>query len=197
MAMANVLTPKFRVSYPSVLKPKLNELNGKQEYSLVALYDKNADLSGLKKAAQAALIEKFGSDQKKWPKNLKTPFRDQGEKEKDGTMPSGMEKGAIFMTLRTTQKPGLVNQAREDIIDSSDFYAGCYARALVSCYAYSQKGNAGVAFGLQHVQKVSDGEPFGNRVKVEDAFEAIENDDSETGDSNTQSQGKDATSIFN
>lgn len=177
--MGNVLTPVFRVSYPAVLKPKHNKLNDKMEYSVVALFPKGADMSNLKKAAQAALVEKFGADQKKWPKNLKTPFRDQGEKEKDGALPSGHEKGAIFMNLKSTQKPGVVNEQVEDIIDESDFYAGCFARATVRAYAYSQAGNAGVNFGLANIQKVKDGDPFGSRTRAEDDFQPIEQENSD------------------
>jgi hypothetical protein len=173
------MTPKFRVSYPNVFKAKRNELSGKDEYSLVALFPKGADLSALKKAAEFALTQKWGTDKKKWPSNLKTPFRDQAEKAKtldDGTrvLPDGHEAGAIFMNLKSSQKPGLVDQNREDIIDSSQFYAGCYARATVNAYAYDQAGNRGVSFGLNNLQKMAEGEPFSGRTKAQDDFAAVE-----------------------
>jgi hypothetical protein len=176
--MANLLTPAFRVSYPNVFKPKLNQLSNKEEYSLVALFPKGTDLSALKKAAQEAVVAKWGADEKKWPKNLRNPMRDQADLAKtndDGVeiMPGGTEKGAIFMNLKSTNKPGLIGPNREDIIDSAEFYAGCWARCSLSVYAYSQAGNNGVGFGLQNIQKVKDGEPLSGRPKAQDEFAAV------------------------
>jgi hypothetical protein len=184
--MSNVITPKFRVSYPNVFTPKLNDLNGKNEYSTVCLFKKGEDLSALKKAAEACLVEKLGADKAKWPKNLKSPFRDQGEKEKDGALPDGYEAGAIFMTVKSSQKPGLVDASNQDIIDPVAFYAGCYARASLRPYYYDQKGNKGVAFGLQNIQKLADGESLGGgRVKASDEFEPVQ-----------QAEGGDAGGLF-
>lgn len=190
----SVMTPNFRVSYPNVLKAKKNELNGQDEYSLVALFPKRTDLSALKKAALEAAIEKFGEDQKKWP-TMRTPFRDQSEKAKmdeatgKKVLPQGHEDGAFFINLKSKQKPGVVNERVEDIINEADFYAGCWARATVNAYGYDNKGNRGVAFGLQHVQKVKDGDPLGSRVKVQDAFTPIEGAGASAGSG-------DATSLF-
>lgn len=178
--MANVITPVFRVSYPNVFKPQLNKMSGQEEYSLVALFPKGADLTALKQEAQRALEEKFGKDQKSWPKNIKTPFRDQAERAKnvDGkeVLPAGHEAGAIFMNLKSKQRPGLVDglNKNEDIISESDFYAGCYAKASVRAYAYDQKGNRGVSFGLQNIQKVKEGEPLTGKMKASDEFSPVE-----------------------
>lgn len=177
--MSNVLTPIFRVSYPNVFKARLNDQNGKMEFSVAALFKKGENLDKLKAAAQAAIIEKWGADKAKWPKNLRSPFRDQGEREYENdegkmVMPQGMEKGAIFMNFKSQQKPGVVNEKVEDMINESEFYAGCFARATVRCFAYSQKGNNGVSFGLQNIQKVGEGEPLGSRTKAQDDFAPIE-----------------------
>ena len=168
MQSENLMTSEFRVSYPSVFEPKLNDLNGKMEYSLVALFPKGADLSALKTAAEKAIIAKWGADRAKWPKNLRTPFRDQGEKESDGYVP-----GAIFVTLKSNQKPGVVDANVQPVIDPSQIYAGCYGRATVRAYAYSNKGNNGVAFGLQNFQKTRDGESLTGRMKPEQEFQPL------------------------
>jgi len=185
--MGNVLTPNFRASYPKVFKAELNSLSGKQEYSVVALFKKGEDLSPLKKAAEALLVEKLGADKAKWPKNLRIPFRDQADKMKDGQLPAGHEEGAIFMNLKSQQKPGVVNQNVEAIIDETEFYAGCVCRATVRAYYYDQKGNRGIAFGLQNLQKVADGEPLGaSRVSATNEFAPVETADAE-GDSDSGS----------
>lgn len=192
--MATVTTPVFRISYPKLFKPELNDLNGKEEFSLVALFEKGADLSALKKAAQEAILKEFGPDQKKWPKNMRTPFRDQGDKAKENdegveVLPQGHTKGAIYMNLKSQQRPGVVDQQVHPILSESDLYAGCFCRAVVNFKAYEVKGNAGVSAYLQHVQKVKDGDPLGSRTRVEDAFSAIELPAGE-------SSQEDATALF-
>lgn len=188
-------TPKFRVSYPNVFEPKKNELNGQEEYSVMALFPKGADLSALEAEAERAVIAKWGKDKSKWPAKLRSPFRDQAEKAKrnddgDLILPVGHEEGAIFMNLKTRQRPHVVDEKVQDIIDRSEFYAGCWAIASVNAYAYSQKGNSGVAFGLGNIQKVGDGEPLGGRTRAEDDFAPIEVEGGEA------ASGGSANSIF-
>lgn len=188
--MARIVTPKFRVSYPNVFTAKKNELNGKEEYSMVCLFEKGADLSALKNAVKEAMEEKWGSDQKKWPTNIRSPFRDQGEKVKldpetgNKMLPSGLVEGAIFITVKSKDRPQLVDQNKQEIFEASEFYAGCYARASVNVYAYDAKGNKGVAFGLGNIQKLADGEPLTGRPKAQDEFTPVAN------------EGKPATALF-
>lgn len=176
--MGGLITPEFRVSYPNVFEARKNELSGKEEYSLVALFKAGQDLSSLKKMVQEACAKEWGSDQKKWPKKLRSPFRDQAEREKeleDGTlvMPGGYEKGAIFITLKSRQQPGLIDGKRQPIIDPAEFYAGCWARASVNAFAYDVKGSAGVSIWMNNLQKTREGEPLSARPKAEDEFSAI------------------------
>lgn len=186
-----VVTPEFRVAFPNVFTAKRNELSGKDDFSLVALFPKGADLTALKKAAAAALEKKWGADKTKWPKGLKLPFRDQAdrarENEETGEMvlPQGYEAGAIYLNLKSNVRPGLVDAAKQPILDSAEFYGGCYARASVNAYAYDMKGNKGVGFGLINLQKTRDGEHFGVRSKPEDDFGVVEGakkDDGKTPD---------------
>lgn len=171
--MISIKTPKFRVSYPNVFKARINPLNGKEEYSVEALFDKDADLSELKEAAKKAVIEKWGADQTKWPKNLKMPFRDQAEKEKDGVLADHYEKGAYFLRLKSNRRPGIVDAQCSPIDNETEFYGGCYARASVAVFAYDQAGNRGVSFGLSNLQKIADGEAFSGRVAASDDFEPV------------------------
>ena len=172
-------TPTFTASYPKLFTAEVNKLSGKEEFSVVALFEKDADISNLKDAAKAALVKKFGADENAWPKNLKTPFRDQADRAKnvDGrqVMPEGYVEGAIFLNLKSKEKPGLVDQNVQDIIDPKEVYAGCKLRATINAYAYSHGGNHGVSFGLGNVQKVGDGEPIGGgRTRATDDFGPVD-----------------------
>lgn len=167
----NVMTPRARVSFPNLFKPskpKGAPAEQEEKYSVTLLFDKGEDLSKLKKACADAAKEKWGDSV---PANLRSPFRDQGEKEFDGYVP-----GAIFINISSKQKPGVVDASVQDILDESEVYAGCYGRATVRAYAYGGKGTTfapGVALGLQNFQKLEDGESLAGRVKPEDEFAPV------------------------
>jgi hypothetical protein len=176
-----IITPKFRVSFPHLFKPQYNKLSKKDEYSVMALFPKGTDLSAMEKAAHDACVKKWGPNEKAWPKKVRMPFRDQGEKEFENdagkmVLPAGHEKGAIFMNFKSKERPGVVGPDVQPILDASEVYPGCYARAAVTAYAYEAAGNFGVAFGLTNLQKMGDGDRFGTRTKAEDDFTAISNE---------------------
>lgn len=171
MAMDKITTPEFRVSFPNVFKPTAFE-NQEPKFGITMLFPKNADLSGLKKLAGAAIAAKW-PDKAKRPAGLRNPFRD-GDTEKPDT--EGYS-GCIFVRATSKMKPGVVDASVNPIMSEEEFYAGCYARATLTAYAYDTAGNRGVAFGLQNVQKLREGAPFSGRSKPEDDFEAVETDD--------------------
>lgn len=154
-----VMTGEFRASFVAVFTPKKADEPGKKDkYGMTMLFPKGYDLAREKAAVKACLEEKFGKDQGKWPKNLRMPWRDQAEK---ADQYDGFEPGAPFINVTSVNKPGLVDGDRNDIIEPSQFYSGCYARATIRAFYYENKGNKGVSFGLQNVQKFRDGEPLG------------------------------------
>lgn len=173
----SLVTPVFRASYASVFTPKLNDLSGKEEYSVQALFKRGEDLTKLQDAVKKAIVDKWGADKNKWPNNIRLPFRDQAERAKnvDGKqiLPAGYEPGAIFINLKSSNRPAVVGPDVQPILDAAEFYSGCFARASVSVYAYDQKGNRGVAFGLMNLQKVAEGEPLGGRTRPEDDFSPV------------------------
>lgn len=176
--MSKINTPYFRVAFPSVFQPKLNKLKNKEEYSLVALFPIDADLSALKAAAREACEKKWGKDPSQWPQNLRSPFRNQGDRRKKNdagqmVLPEGYVDGAIYLNLSSSQRPGLVDAGMGEIIDTADFYGGCWARASVTVYAYDQGANRGVNFGLGNIQKWKDDQPFGNKTKPQDDFSPV------------------------
>lgn len=170
-----VITPEFRVSFPTVFQPKLNTLNNKMEYSIQALFPKGEALEQLKALAREEILKKWPNGT---PDNLRSPFRDQKDREKKDQqgnkfLPEGYVEGALYLNLRTEDKPGLVDGNMQPIITSSEFYPGCYAMASVSCYAYQKGVNCGVNFGLGNIQKTRDGEALSSRTRPEEDFAPI------------------------
>lgn len=165
------MTPEFRVAFANVFETTKTP-NGQDRYQLTALFPAGTDLSQLKAMAKAALEEKWGVDKSKHPKNLRSPFRKQSEKA-DKYAGFDADDDAIFINLATTMQPGIVDAKMNDIINKDEFYSGCYARATVNAYAYDKSGNKGVAFGLNNLQKLRDGERLGGgRGNAKADFEA-------------------------
>ena len=172
------VTPEFRVSFPAVFAPKQVGGQGDFKFSISMLFPKTTDLSEIKALIKAAVIEKWGPDQAKWPTKIvdgkkvsaiRMPLRDGSEKSYEG-----YDDTIVFGTASSKQRPGLVGpDAKTPIIDANDFAGGDYARAKISVYAYDKAGNKGVSFGLRHVQKIKDGVRFSGAGKAEDAFDAI------------------------
>jgi hypothetical protein len=160
-------TSVFRAAFVNVFQARKAPGNDRESFSLVALFAKDDPwLKEAKQAAAAACRKKWGNE---IPKNLKNPFKDGASKaDLDGFGPE-----VTFLNFKTYQRPGVVDGALQAIIDPSDFYSGCYARATVTAYADNHKvGGPYVSFFLNNVQKVKDGAPFG-RTRAENDFEAV------------------------
>jgi hypothetical protein len=168
-----VVTPPFRVSFPSVFtKSEFGE--GKPKYSVVALFypgKMNDKEKAQFKAMQGLLDEacrgKFGKPLVEMAKNpnFKRGLR-KGEEKADL---DGYGEGCVFATLSTLNRPGLIDKEKQPILSEEDFYAGCWARATVTAYGYDNKSK-GVAIGLQNLQKLGEGDPFSSRVAAEEDF---------------------------
>lgn len=179
-----VTSPKFRVSFPWMFEPQppMEGQQGEPKYSVVMLFDaeaqKTPEYKAMEALAHAAAKDKFGDklkpDGQGWYHGLKNPLRDGAEKSEL----EGYGDGIKFATASSKMQPGLVNGKLQRIISKDvgpdGFYAGCFARATLTAYGYDKAGNKGVAFGLQNVQKVGDGEAFSGRVAAESDFEATE-----------------------
>lgn len=186
--MSNVLTPKGRVSYPNVFKPKKNEQSGKDEYTMTLLFAPGESMAVLEAEARRAITEKWGAEPAKWPRPLKTPFRNQGDRvvvdkatsqtkldpaTGKALLQAGHVDGAVFITVKAYERPGVVDHNVKPIIDPAQFYSGCYAIAQVRATAFDKNGNRGVSFWMTNIQKVAEGEPLSGRPKPEEAFAPV------------------------
>ncbi|ATS92220.1 putative DNA binding protein [Stenotrophomonas phage DLP4] len=178
-----VTSPKFRASFAWIFKPQppMEGSTGEPKYGVTMLFDaaarKTAQFEAMKKLAHAAAKEKFGdklkSDGNGWYHGLRNPFRDGAEKsELEGYA------GMVFVAATTKMQPGCVDNALNrlitDEVSPEGFYSGCFARATLTAYGYDKAGNKGVAFGLQNVQKLGDGEAFSGRTAAENDFDSVD-----------------------
>jgi len=169
--MTHTITPKGRVSFANVFKPKLNSLSGKLEYSLDLLFPKSQDISSIKNEIRRVIAEKWPTKASD-PKGIRIPIKDGDGFKQNGEPYSAEYKGHNFITFKSEMQPGLVDAQRQPIIDQNEFYSGCFAVVHYRAAAYEHKVNKGVSLWLNNVQKVAEGEPFGTRpAKAEDVFE--------------------------
>lgn len=183
-----LITPLARLSYASLFRAKAPAEGAEPRFSCTLIFDEDAqskpEFAAMRKAAAECAKEKWGD---KIPSNLRSPFRDGGEKDQEGYGP-----GKVFMNVSTKQRPGVVSTQRDPEtgkpmqIEEDEIKSGDYVIASLRPYAYDQKGNKGVSFGLQNVQLRKVGEALGFRTAAEDDFDAIdsgEGDSEESADS--------------
>lgn len=173
-----VLTGKVRLGYVHLFEAFSNQEGQEPKFSVMIIIPKS-DTATLKKikraqkaAAEAGKATKFNG---KIPANLKTTLKDGDE---DADLEKNPElEGHYYMTISSKTRPGVVDKDLDDIIDSSEVYSGCYARVSMNCFAYNTSGNRGVTFGLNHVQKIADGDYLGGRTRATDDFDKWEDED--------------------
>lgn len=193
-----IITPEFQAGYPNLFEPKAGEGMTKKRYSVCMLFQTKetpqskaagrpvVDIKPLQDLVRNVIIEKYGPDRSKWPPfgdktgMLKLPFRsgeEIGKKDKKGFGPG--------ITFCDAGKPG--DQVRPGIAGPkagadgrpelltipSDVYGGCFMRAKVNAYFWENNGRCGVSLGLQSLQKLRDGEPFGGGSDAQADFDAI------------------------
>ena len=168
--MATVITTgKVRFSYCHLFTPHASNPSQEPKYSMLVLVDKK-DKQTLDKIKTAIEEAKAKGKAEKWngklPANLKTPLRDGDEEHPD----EAAYAGKMFFNCSAKQRPGVVDENINPILDPSEVYSGCYGRVNVAFYPYDASGNRGIAAGLNHVQKLADGERLGGGVSVEKAF---------------------------
>ena len=163
---------KTRWSYANVWQAKsINGGTPKFSVSLIIPKSDTKTLTAVKNAIQAAYDEgqsKLKGSSKSVPAltAIKTPLRDGDAERPD----DAAYKDSYFINANSAMAPGIVDAARNPIIEHSEVYSGVYGRASINFYAFNSNGNKGIACGLNNLQKISDGEPLGGKTRAEDDF---------------------------
>jgi len=141
------------------------------------------DVREILRAIKTVGEAKWGANWKK----VRTPLRD-GDKEAEDLTEDGSTMGdeyperlgCYFLNARSTKPVGVYDRQRNPINEPDTLYGGCKGKIAVTFYPYSTSGNNGIGVGLNGVQKISDGEPFGNaRPSVDSMFDVLDDDDIE------------------
>ncbi len=171
--------PNTRWSYANVWEAK--SINGGAPKFSVSLIIPKSDTQTVKKvsaAIEAAYQEgtaKLKGSGKSVPplSAIKNPLRDGDvERPDDPTYAN-----TYFINANSATAPGIVDADRQPILERSEVYSGVYGRASVNFYAFNSNGNRGIACGLNHLQKIRDGEPLGSRTSAEDDFATDSDED--------------------
>jgi hypothetical protein len=177
-----VTTGKVRISFPVLFKARqqrndAGEPQGDPKFSLLLLIPKENDggtLAAMREAQKVALAsfkERFG---KNAPRDYDT-IHDCDEEDDLEAYPE--RAGHYRVNVSSKRAPGVVDVLKRPITDETEVYSGAYVRVSLDCYPYSGQQNKGVTFGLNHVQKLEDGEALGGvATSAEDAFDDLDVD---------------------
>lgn len=178
----NLVTPLSRIVWPSLFTPSAmrGADAGEAKYQITVLIPKTANIDVLKAAANDVATEKFG----KKATSIRSPFRKTAEKD---SLADIAEEFPFYITARSKDRPGVVGPNGKTVDDPEQVYSGRWARVSIQAFAYDQRGNKGVSFGLQNVQLLDQDDPLavgGSRVSAESEFEAVEGagDDAKSSD---------------
>ena len=169
-----IVTPKARLSYPSLFAPDTGGQYSDDKYKATLLMDTGTvgeEIKNLQRAVLKVAKEAFGEETKL--ADIAHPFRKGNEKLTDDDSVAPGYQDMIYIIPKSKYRPDVVDGSLKNA-EETDVYAGCFVRASVYPYSYVSGNNKGVTFRLGNVQKVSDGEPFGGTgSKAADDFDAV------------------------
>jgi hypothetical protein len=173
---AKVITGKAILSYPHLFRPRAVKAGDEPKFSATLIFDATEEKTTLIRLRDAA----FHVGRERWKdfdamvkaNRVRLPWR-RGEEKADA---KGYGAGKVYINCNSNQQPGVVDRRVQPIVDQREIYPGCIVIASVRAFAYDTRGNKGVSFGLNHIQKVADGEVIGGRSRAEDDFQPLGDD---------------------
>ena len=171
--MANFTTPdlltgNFRISYPTLFKPRPRSAQTPDKLGFQSTMVFDADdpaVMEIRKLIKAAIVGQWSEDKAKWPATLRAidmktyvsltgkdgwPIRD------GATNNAGAGMVTIKASSTEAYPPMVVDQRKQEILDESAIRAGMICRAVVCAWAYDRPDSKGVSLTLKIVQLVKD-----------------------------------------
>jgi len=181
----SITTPFFRLSFPNLVEPrkKTDPTTGKvtESFDIVMLFPQvaghwgpAADLTQMINLAKE-LRDKHWNNPSTRPRELGMPFADGNQPNKAGKIHEGFA-GSTKSSATSSRRPCMVGPDPKVALDPrKDLYPGCWCRAVIHAFTYEGKGNSGVSFGLDHIQKWKDDSPLGGSAgNPEDHFQQLD-----------------------
>ena len=78
--------------------------------------------------------------------------------------------GCYFIKASSTSQPKAFYSDKQEIIDLSEVYSGCYCRGVIAPFAFNNKSK-GIGFFLNSVMKMQDGERLGGFTANPDDYD--------------------------
>jgi hypothetical protein len=167
---SKIITGKIRLSYVHLFEPDGFEgSTPKFSASILVSKDDIVTITAIQEAIEEAKITGKNT-LGKITSNLKIPLRDGDEERPDDEA----YQNCYFFNASSKNRPGIVDINVHPILDASEVYSGCYARVSINFYAFSAKGNKGIAAGLGNVQKLADGAQLGGGSRADEDFDEID-----------------------
>lgn len=186
----NVITKPCVLSYPSLFKPrpKHQKTPNVLTYQATIILPPSYDLTPIRQAMELTRTKMERKGVMAPGRRVKETMSDRGNplhKAEDRiqvddngnkSLPKGLEAGGHYITLHATDRPTLVDERVQPVIDESKFYAGCFCIFHIGCFVWENSGKWGLSFGLNGVQFVQDGPRLGGRPDVTSQFAPIAGD---------------------
>jgi len=192
---SSIKIKNVRCSYAHFFEPRSvgEGDNAKMKFgtALIIPYD-HPQAETIKDIADALGEAKFGQ---KWAtvKRNRPPLRDPWREykkackdaEEEGDDPAEIEKpaeylkGSYVLNVNSDRKPQVVDQKVQPIFEEAELYSGCYINISCRGFAYDKDSNRGVAFGMNNVQLVKQGERLGGAPNAEEEFDEIKSAEDE------------------
>lgn len=178
----DIVTDPCRLSFPELFEPKPRFKDSpRMTYQATLILPPSFDLAPLRAMVQKAHASEWKGvmlPAKRTKENMAThgnPIRKAEEKANEGVLPKGYEAGGHFISVHGNDKPYVVDERANVVLDKTKFYSGCWARFHLQAFVWENSRKWGVSFGLCGVQFVKDDARLGgSRGANPDAFKPID-----------------------
>lgn len=169
---------EVRFSYLHVFEPWSAEEGKPKQYTATLLIPKkNKELvekvrASIKEAFEASVNDKWGG---KKPAKWFDPLQDGDEPKQDGSDRGEAYEGCWYINAKSKNQPGIVDKNRQAILDSEEFYSGCYGYASVAFSGFVNSGKFGISCFLNNIMMTKEGEALGGaRTTAEQDFKDLD-----------------------
>lgn len=167
-------TGLVRLSFAHIFQPA-PDLNGNDKYSASLIIPKKSQTANRLKQAIADMLADPEIKKNLGKGNIRNPLRDGDEKDDEAYADS------YFINAKSNpdHKPKVLDKDRQEVVDPSEVYSGCYVQAVVSLYPYNKGVNKGIGVSLLAIRKIKDGKAFTGSVVSDTDFDdsLLEGDD--------------------